>query len=270
MGNYKKGTFVIACYKLDGTLVRTYESARIASRCINVFKRTIDKAIRENQIVHNKQWRRFPADEVPVTIEPIVLEPLDRTIKPLALIDENNKVIKAYPSLRNASKDNNVDPHTIRDLLSGKTKTAKGLKFRYLSKEERTQYGFDVKTPTKIRQYSIDGNLIKIHDSISAAAKNVNVHPRSIEFCLNGNGKTVKGYYWVKDDECTEEKLNRLMNRKKFYYTTIIQFDDEGKIIASYKSTTEAENATGIKGKTIAQAIRRGERIGGYYWKGEK
>ena len=270
MGNYKKGIFAIACYKLDGTFVRTYESARIASRCINVFKRTIDKAIRENQIVHNKQWRRFPADEVPTTIEPFVSEPIDRTIKPIALIDENNAVIKAYPSLRNASKDNNVDPHTIRDLLCGKTTTAKGLRFRYLTEEERNEFGFEVKKPTKIRQYSMDGSLVKIHDSIYVAAKSVYVHPRSIDFCINGSGKTVKDFYWIKDDENAEERLKVLMNRNKFFYTTIIQLNKKGKLIAKYKSTKEAGEATGINSKTIAQAIRTGGTAGGFYWKGEK
>lgn len=270
MGSYKKGAFVIACYRLDGTLIKTYLSARIASRSINVFKRTIDKAIREKQIIHNKQWRRFPTGEVPEQIDAIKIEPIDIATRPISLIDENNKVTKTYRSVRSAAINNNIDPHTIRDMLRGKTKTAKGLRFQYLNSKEIDESGFEVKVPITVRQYSLDGKLIKMHRSIYSAAKSINVHRRSIDLCLKNEGITVGGFYWIKDGENAEERLKVLMNRKRFFYTTIIQLDKKGKEVARYKSAKEAEKATGINSRTITQAIRKGGTAKGYYWKGEK
>ena len=273
MGSYKKGVSLIACYKLDGTLVRTYESARKAALSIHVHVRTIDKAIREEKIIHNKIWRRFPIGEVLKTIEPLEKQVISRNPKPVGLLDENDIVIEVYSSLKEAAKRNGVDSHTVRDMLYGKTKTAKGKRYKFLNADEIQQFGIEISDlygPIRVRKYSFDGELIKIYDSIAKAAKSVKVDHSAIASCLKGSIHTVAGYYWIKDDEHAEETLNLLMNRKKFYYSTIIQLDNEGKVIAKYKSTTEAENKTGIKGKTIAQAIRRGERIGGYYWKGEK
>ena len=264
---------VIACYNLDGKLVKTYRSAKDASRCRNLHPRSIDKAIRENKIVKNLIWKRFPINEVPSNIEPYVNSEINRSPKPVALLNDNEDILETYSSLKEAAKVNEVDPHTIRDMLYGKTKTAKGKKYRFLTKEEALVYGINIGHyygEIKIRQYSLDGELIEIHDSIRKAAKKVGVHPSSIEQCLKGSVKTIKGYYWLEDNEHAIEELTKLLNRKKYFYSSIIQLDSYGKVIAKYSSTSEAYTATGINGKIIAQAIRRNKTAGGYYWKGEK
>lgn len=264
---------VVVCYTLEGELIKIYPSAKRAALSLHLHSRTIDKAIREAKIIRGKIWKRFPAAEVPNKVEPFNKPTISLNPKPIGLLNENNRVIKAYPSVKKAAIDNGVDPHTIRDMLYGKTKTAKGKKYRYINDEEAFAFGIVInrdKEKVKIRQYSLSGKLIKIHSSIGEAARSVNVDRSSITYCIRKNGKTVKGYYWIIDDNKAEEKLAKLMGRKTFFYTTIIQLDKTGKIIAKYCSTKEASLATGIKGKTIAQSIRNKSTAGDYYWKGKK
>ena len=264
---------VVASYSLDGKLIRVYPSAKKAATSLHHFKRAVDKAIRENSTLHNRIWRRFPVNEVPESIEPLFRPTTTFNPKPIGLLDENDQVVKAYPSVRNAAIDNDLDPHTIRDMLYRKTKTAKGKRFKFISEEEASTFGIVIKHnhgKIRVRQYSLDGKLVKIHDSIRAASKSIGVHSRSIDFCLNGSGKTAKDFYWIKDDENAEERLKVLIERNKYFYTTIFQIDKNGKIIAKFKTPSEAEKTTGINAKHITQAIRRNETAGGYFWKGEK
>lgn len=262
---------VVACYTLDGQLVRTYRSAKDASRCRNLHPRTIDKCIRGDVLtVKGQQWKRYPVGNVPTTIEPLKITKPTTSNKPVAKLDKNDNIVEIYPSIKNAALANNTDPHSLRDQVNGKYKYAGRTKFRYLTDEEIEKYNFKIIGEIRVRQYSFSGRLIKIYDSVTKAAKKVGIHHSSIQQCLNGKIKTAGGYFWVKDDEYAEETITKLMSSKKFFYSTIIQLDKNGVIIAKYKSTSEAEKATGIKGKTIGQAIRKGGTAKGYYWKGEK
>lgn len=56
MKTITKGT-IIARYSLDGKLVRTYPSAKKVATSIHIFFRAIDKAIRENGIIHEKSGK---------------------------------------------------------------------------------------------------------------------------------------------------------------------------------------------------------------------
>ena len=104
---------VIACYKLNGKLVRTYPSARVASKSRHVYKRTIDRATRGDLLTaKNLLWRRVDKDNVPLTIEPYVKEKHSNIKKRVALVDDNGNIMKIYPSLLSAAKENKIDPHT--------------------------------------------------------------------------------------------------------------------------------------------------------------
>ena len=262
---------VVACYTLDGQLIRTYRSAKDASRCRNLHPRTIDKCIRGDVLtVKGQQWKRYPVDKVPSSIEPLKIIKPTTSNKPVAKLDEKGNIIAVYPSIKNAAKENNLDAHSLRDQVNEKYKYLGKTKFRYLTEEEIKKNHMKIVDKIKVRQYSFSGKLIRVHGSMMQAAKSVGVHQSSIQQCVAGKCKSAGGYFWIKDDEYAEEKLTKLMSSKKFFYSTIIQLDKNGVIIAKYKSTSEAEKATGIKGKTIGQAIRRNETAGGYYWKGEK
>lgn len=127
-----KETRVVA-YRKDGSLYRIYLSARQASLSRHAHPRTIDKCIRGDTLTaFGYIWKRFPVDNIPNKIEPLLEKEVSTTKKAVALIDDNGNVLKTYSSIRKAAIDNEVDSHSIRDVLSGKYKAVKNKKFRYL------------------------------------------------------------------------------------------------------------------------------------------
>ena len=133
LGMSKQKDTVIACYKLNGKLVRVYPSARSAAKSRHLFPRTIDRATRGDLLTaKNLLWRRVDKDNVSLTISPYVKEKHSNIKKKVALVDDNGNIIKIYPSLLSAAKENKIDPHTLRDRLNGKYSSNNKTKFKYV------------------------------------------------------------------------------------------------------------------------------------------
>ena len=124
---------VIACYKLNGKLVKTYPSARVAAKSRHLYPRTIDRASRGDLLtVKNLLWRRVDKYNIPLFIEPLKKEKHSNKRKRVAKVDENNSVLEIYESISEAAKKNNIDPHTLRDRLNGKYSSNNKTKFKYV------------------------------------------------------------------------------------------------------------------------------------------
>ena len=134
LGMSKQKDTVIACYKLNGKLVRVYPSARSAAKSRHLFPRTIDRATRGDLLTaKNLLWRRVDKDNVPLEIEPYVKEKHSNIKKRVALVDDNGNIIRIYPSLLSAAKENKIDPHTLRDRINGKYKSKNKARFIYIN-----------------------------------------------------------------------------------------------------------------------------------------
>ena len=124
---------VIACYSLKGKLIRVYPTATSAARSRHLFKRTIDRATRGDLLTaKNLLWRRVDKDNVPLTTTPYVKQKHSNIKKQVALLDENGNIVKIYPSLSAAAKENKIDPHTLRDRINGKYSSTNKNKYIYL------------------------------------------------------------------------------------------------------------------------------------------
>ena len=133
LGMSKQKDTVIACYKLNGKLVRVYPSARSAAKSRHLFPRTIDRATRGDLLTaKNLLWRRVDKDNVPLTISPYIKEKHSNIKKRVALVDDNGNIIRIYSSLLRAAKENKIDPHTLRDRLNGKYSSNNKTKFKYV------------------------------------------------------------------------------------------------------------------------------------------
>ena len=119
MGKYSS-TSVVVSYDFDGHLIKIYKTAREASDNLNVFTRSVDKAIRRGSTLKGYQWRRYICiDDVKTSIEryqkPIYKKDSIKVIKK----DQNGNILEVYPSINKAAKDNNISPKQIRDCLNG-------------------------------------------------------------------------------------------------------------------------------------------------------
>lgn len=127
------------------------------------------------------------------------------------------------------------------------------------------------KSRVRIYQYSMDGRLIKIWNSLTKAAKNVNGDKTGIYHCCVGklsNGdlkKTYLGYIWSYIPLNENELKERITD---YNLVRVQQFDLEGNLLHTYKSISEAAKAVHCSSSAISMAcsgIRNS--IKGYIWK---
>ena len=259
---------VVACYTIDGKLVKTYPSASQAAKSRHLFKRTIDKCIRGDvTTVKGLQWKRFPINEVPDRIEPLEKTTTAISIRPVAKLNEKGEIIEVYPSIRNASINNHIDTHTLRDRLNEKYPCDGKAKFRYLTDNEIAKYKFkkgqkiDNKTKAVI-QITLDGKYTKSYPSIRAALISLGKSPLNpgISKCLKGEFDTAFGYRWKYKNYPNISKRNK----KK---TCIFALDENNNVIKRYSSVKEAALELGVTPSSINSAIRLNWKIKGYRWK---
>jgi len=107
--------------------------------------------------------------------------------------------IKEHKSIADAAKEINISKGTIQGVLSGKRKTAAGFVWKY-SDDENIDFNEKItinkNRGRKVCQYDLGMNLIKIHNSISDASRNLNIHKNNIWAVIKNNKKTSGGFIW--------------------------------------------------------------------------
>ena len=123
----------VVAYSLNGKRKKIYLNAKEASLDIGAHPRYIDKCLRdESNISHGFMWRRYLLDDIPNRIKPYIKKKNSTKARQVGLLDSNSKIVKIYPSIKQASLDNKVDTHSLRDVLNKKTSKVKGLVFIYI------------------------------------------------------------------------------------------------------------------------------------------
>jgi hypothetical protein len=113
--------------------------------------------------------------------------------------DLNWNFIKEYDSIVLAAKEMNVSKGTIRGVLIKYRKTAAGYIWRY---SDDTNIDFTEKITINenvgrnVGQYDLNMNLIKKHNSIPDASRNVGIHKNNIWGVINNKQKTAGGFIW--------------------------------------------------------------------------
>jgi hypothetical protein len=113
--------------------------------------------------------------------------------------------IKTYVSAYAAEKETGFDNTQISAVCNYKRKTTFGYVWRFVNEYTEEQYQNDLntdfhnkydKTPKRIAQLDLSGNLVKEFESISKASKETGVSRYSIQDYLRGNVKSPKQYRW--------------------------------------------------------------------------
>ncbi len=97
-----------------------------------------------------------------------------------------------FQSLEEASKSSSISEDSISHACVGDRKTSNGFYWTYTST-------FDLKEDyrkKKVIQYDLEGELVKVFDSISEASKATEINKSSIAKCCRGERKKAGNFIW--------------------------------------------------------------------------
>lgn len=162
----------------------------------------------------------------------------------------------------------------IQEKLGCQRETAsKALQAQGIQEKDISKRGYEQvknKLSRKIEQYDINGNLLHTYLNAYEASKATGFSRTGL---INACQRNVfnNNYYWKYQDD-NEPILEKIKNIKTICKSTarrvVEQYDNTGKLIATYNSVTEAANNQGMTVSTITNACSRTSMSsGGYYWK---
>jgi hypothetical protein len=111
---------------------------------------------------------------------------------------EFNK-IKEFNSIVEASKELNIGKAGINATCLYKQKQSGGYIFRYIedvSFDKSEKVIINKNRGRNVGQYDLDMKLLKIHNSIADASRNLNIHKNNIWAVIKNNKKTSGGFIW--------------------------------------------------------------------------
>lgn len=114
-----------------------------------------------------------------------------KQVKTIYQYDLDGNLIKKWDSIKQAGESLGINRPSISNCLKGRYKSAGGFIWRY-SVEEVSP----VRKTKSIEQYDLDGNLIKVWDSINVIENETNYKRKTIYACANGQNSTAYGYIW--------------------------------------------------------------------------
>lgn len=200
---------IIACYRLDGTLKRTYKSAKAASKAIGAFHSAVSVCIRENKgSLHGYMFRRYSSleevekkispykEDVPSNIGNKKSKEYVKGSKGVIKYTLEGKYIKTYSSISLAAKENNIKSIDIINCLKGKYKQSHGYKWKAVNKGDFKIVKKSRKPKPKIIQCDLNGKVIRTFTSVIDASRYTGTDRNSIYKCFSNKQKTANGYRW--------------------------------------------------------------------------
>lgn len=168
----------IYCYDSTGELIKIFDSVKEIIEEFKFTKASVEDACSHKVPLHGLYFISDGSDiNNIIKIRTLITNLTDRSISTY----KDGKLVKTYPSLAQAAKENNISPNIIKKALKDKT----GI-WAYGYKEIYDDTLVEP-VPLKIDQYDLDGNFIKTWNSYSECRK---VHPKVKEVLSGGRNQT--------------------------------------------------------------------------------
>lgn len=191
----------------------------------------------------------------------IICECEEKDLNKLEVIVKN-KLCKKYPDKICMNIANCGGRNNWTDEMKHKaSESHKGKKIPKEVRDKITASQTGQKRPSlwkKIVQLDLDGNLVKIWNSLKEAEEFTGC-------TIMYSRKACKGYQWQTYDDWKNNPKGKLSYKK---LKSVSQFSKSGNFIKSYNSIKEASTLTGIRYSSISNAINgRLKTAGGFIWK---
>lgn len=186
------------------------------------------------------------------------------------LIKKLNTMDSRYGyNLREGGQNSEISEETrkkISETLKGNILSEETRK--KMSESRKGKYtGSNSPCAKKVVQYDLQGNLIKIWNSIVEAERELGLTEYSISRCCNDVHTTTGGFIWrYYGEELTQEYIsqcNRPHNEKR-----VVQYSLSGELIRIFDSIIQAERELGISHSHISSCCNDEKKtIGGFIWR---
>jgi len=201
----------VAQYSLNGDLIKQYNSIREAKKELNIKENSssITSCLKgiKHSTAYGYQWR-YVDQYAEKNIPPIIIYEKKSLQKAVLQYSLDGKLIKRFDSASGAMRELGLG-RSIMHCCRGLTNTVYGYQWKYEDDESKIIQSIKVgekrKSYNPVNQYSLDGNLIKQHESIKKAKEEFGASKKStlISAVCNGRQKTAYGYIWKYAEEQT-------------------------------------------------------------------
>jgi hypothetical protein len=118
-------------------------------------------------------------------------------------IDKKGNIIKEYSSMGEAARELGVHHAAISKVCRGIFKQTGGHRFEFAC-EDDLKVKRSYTKPVKIRHLTKEGKLVKIYESPTEAALDLNVSPSNIHLVCKGTYKTTGGHRFEYEKQTKE------------------------------------------------------------------
>ena len=173
---------------------------------------------------------------------------------PIEQYDFSGKLINTFQSAEEAAKALNVN--SASNINSKNSPCAYGYIWRRVTNPMTIQEIISTLSKNssinrQIEQYSIDGELIQIYPSAAEAARQTNINNSCIKQAAQGKSILAGGFLWRRTygDISYEQMIYRYISSP--LCCAVDEIDEDGLVIATFKSANEAERCYGFGGNSV-------------------
>lgn len=184
--------------------------------------------------------------------------------KQVCQYDNKGNFIKVWTSIREASKQLNLQAPNITHCLQVPTHKAGDCYWRYYTDESSLNSIVIPRAKPRIAQYNLQGELIQVWESVSEIVETLGFNRSAIHNNIKRRNKSSHGYVWryVNEDE-QPEKIEKVTFRPR-----VLQYDKEGNLVKEWDSLTYVCENTDYKMAALNNCITgRSKTAYGYVWK---
>ncbi|MBL0743878.1 NUMOD1 domain-containing DNA-binding protein [Chryseolinea lacunae] len=245
-------------YALDGKIVKTYASVAEAAKANKSYRVSIRDVASKKLVQLNGFIYRFKGD-------PYKGEHADFSYeKPVTQYELSGKMLKRYPSLKEAGRKNGLDSGTISKCALGKSRIAGGYVWRYDDNPYRGEFKNKIKNKAKkIVQYSLEGKVVARFDSANEASAQTGFTAATLLDCAHKRTRVSHGFVWRFENDSYRGEFKHYSVGKP-----VTQCSPEGKRLNTYHTIEEAAKASGLTSANIQKnVIGANKTAGGFIWR---
>ena len=183
---------------------------------------------------------------------------------------------KRYDTVYEAANENNLGVYDIALCCSGKHISHNGYIWIFEKDKDINTLNLKVKSlkvnSKKVFRYEANGKYIDCFNSITEASINLNLNVGSISSVCNNKAYHCGGYIfsYFNDEATIRKKVGNILNKLKYLFCPISQWDFHGNLVAIYKNISDAcSNADFEVGKISNVCNGNAKSYLGFAWRYE-